>query len=42
MSLALRGPLFVPGNQPKMLEKAARLRADALVPDMEDSVPEAQ
>ena len=35
----LRSLLFVPGNQPKMLEKAAGCRPDAFVPDMEDSVP---
>lgn len=42
VSLVLRGPLFVPGNQPKMLDKAMPLTADALIPDMEDSVPEAE
>src|ERR687891_422978 len=35
----LRSLLFVPGNQPKMLEKAMDLTPDALVPDLEDSVP---
>ena len=35
----LRSLLFVPGNRSDMLEKARNLRADALVPDMEDSVP---
>jgi citrate lyase subunit beta/citryl-CoA lyase len=35
----LRSPLFVPGNNAKMLEKALGLKPDALVPDMEDSVP---
>jgi citrate lyase subunit beta / citryl-CoA lyase len=35
----LRSLLFVPGNQPKMLEKAMGLTPDALVPDLEDSVP---
>ncbi len=35
----LRSLLFVPGNQPKMLEKAAGCSPDAFVPDMEDSVP---
>lgn len=34
----LRSLLFVPGNQPSMLSKAAGLRPDAFVPDMEDSV----
>ncbi|MBI3744593.1 MAG: CoA ester lyase [Chloroflexi bacterium] len=31
--------LFIPGNNPKMLEKGTKLPADALVPDLEDSVP---
>ena len=35
----LRSPLFVPGNQPNMLEKALGLTPDAYVPDLEDSVP---
>ena len=35
----LRSLLFVPGNQAKMLEKAAGCSPDAFVPDMEDSVP---
>ena len=35
----LRSLLFVPGNQPHMLEKALGLAPDAYVPDMEDSVP---
>ena len=34
----LRSLLFVPGNQPNMLEKAASFSPDAFVPDMEDSV----
>ena len=37
----LRSLLFVPGNSPKKLEKALRLRAaDCLILDLEDSVPE--
>lgn len=36
----LRSLLFVPGNQPTMLEKAQGLRPDAFVPDLEDSVPD--
>src|SRR5690606_11814419 len=36
---ALRSLLFVPGNRPRMLEKALTLDTDALTPDMEDSVP---
>jgi citrate lyase subunit beta/citryl-CoA lyase len=35
----LRSLLFVPGNRPDMLEKALGLAPDALVPDLEDSVP---
>ena len=35
----LKSLLFVPGNQPDMLEKAVGLSPDAYVPDMEDSVP---
>ena len=35
----LRSLLFVPGNQPRMLERASGLKPDAFIPDMEDSVP---
>ncbi len=35
-----RSLLFVPGNREDMLDKASTLPADALVPDMEDSVPD--
>ena len=35
-----RSLLFVPGNQPKMLEKAATFYPDVFIPDMEDSVAE--
>lgn len=38
----LRSLLFVPGNSRKMLEKAVSFTSDALVPDMEDSVPIAE
>jgi citrate lyase subunit beta/citryl-CoA lyase len=38
----LRSLLFVPGNKANMLEKALGVAADALVPDMEDSVPAAE
>lgn len=34
-----RSLLFVPGNREDMLSKAQTLPADALVPDLEDSVP---
>ena len=35
----IRSLLFVPGNQPNMLEKALTLNPDVYVPDMEDSIP---
>jgi citrate lyase subunit beta / citryl-CoA lyase len=35
-----RSLLFVPGNQASMLEKAANVPADVVLPDMEDSVPD--
>ena len=35
-----RSLLFVPGNREDMLSKAGTLPADALVPDLEDSVPQ--
>ena len=38
----LRSLLFVPGNQPRMLERASGLKPDAFIPDMEDSVPIAE
>lgn len=34
----LRSLLFVPGNQPRMLEKASQTFPDAFIPDLEDSV----
>src|SRR5438046_10153630 len=34
-----RSLLFVPGNRPRMLEKAPTTGADALVLDLEDAVP---
>ena len=37
-----RSLLFVPGNKESMLRKALNFRPDALVPDMEDSVPDAE
>ena len=39
---ALRSLLFVPGNKENMLEKASGFRPDVFVPDMEDSVPDAE
>jgi citrate lyase subunit beta/citryl-CoA lyase len=38
----LRSPLFIPGNKPRMLEKAFQVSADAIIPDMEDSVPDSE
>jgi citrate lyase subunit beta/citryl-CoA lyase len=35
----LRSILFVPGNRPRMLEKARTLPADAVILDLEDAVP---
>jgi len=35
----MRSLLFIPGNQPSMLEKAMGFLPDVFVPDMEDSVP---
>lgn len=40
--MILRSLLFVPGNKANMLEKALGVAPDALVPDMEDSVPAAE
>ncbi len=40
--MLLRSLLFVPGNQPRMLEKALGLAPDAFVPDLEDSVPDGE
>ena len=37
-----RSFLFVPGNRPERFEKAARSGADAIVIDLEDSVPAAE
>ena len=37
--LLVRSLLFVPGNQPNMLDKALTLNPDVYVPDMEDSIP---
>lgn len=34
--------LFVPGNQPRMLQKAAGFDVEWLIPDLEDSVPAAE
>ena len=37
--LLVRSLLFVPGNQPNMLDKALTFNPDVYVPDMEDSIP---
>ena len=39
MTRLLRSVLFVPGNKPRMLEKARTLPADAVILDLEDAVP---
>jgi citrate lyase subunit beta/citryl-CoA lyase len=38
----LRTLLFVPGNRPRMLERAPRAGADAIVVDLEDAVPRSE
>jgi citrate lyase subunit beta/citryl-CoA lyase len=38
----LRTLLFVPGNRQRMLERAPRAGADAIVADLEDAVPKAE
>jgi citrate lyase subunit beta/citryl-CoA lyase len=38
----LRSALFIPGNKTRMLEKAFGVAADAIIPDMEDSVPDGE
>jgi citrate lyase subunit beta/citryl-CoA lyase len=40
--MILRSLLFVPGNKANMLDKALGLKPDAFIPDMEDSVPDAE
>jgi citrate lyase subunit beta/citryl-CoA lyase len=37
----LRSVMYVPGNKPDWMRKAPRYGADALILDLEDSVPEA-
>ncbi|HEX7082214.1 MAG TPA: CoA ester lyase [Gammaproteobacteria bacterium] len=41
-AVVLRSLLFVPGNKENMLTKALGTQADALIPDMEDSVPDSE
>jgi len=38
----MRSLLFIPGNKPSMLEKAQKFTPDAFIPDMEDSIPDAE
>ena len=38
----IRNPIFVPGNRRSMLEKATGFATDAIVADLEDSVPMAE
>ena len=40
--MVLRTLLFVPGNQERRIEKARSVDADALILDLEDSVPPAE
>jgi citrate lyase subunit beta/citryl-CoA lyase len=42
MEHRLRSLLFVPGNQAKMLAKVESVAVDVAVPDLEDSVPDAE
>lgn len=42
MNNALRSLLFIPGNKRNMLDKAFTCTADVIVPDLEDSVPDAE
>ena len=37
--MILRSMLFVPGNNLRMIHKAATLPADAIILDLEDAVP---
>ncbi len=38
-SVMIRSVLFVPGNQPDRIDKAAKSAADAVIVDLEDAVP---
>ncbi len=40
--MRIRSPIFVPGNQRRMLEKAMTFATDFVVADLEDSVPPAE
>lgn len=37
-----RSQLFIPGNKPSWIEKAHEIGADALILDLEDSVPDSE
>ncbi|HBU39224.1 MAG TPA: CoA ester lyase, partial [Acidimicrobiaceae bacterium] len=41
MSINLRSMIFVPGYRRRFLERSRRFMADALILDLEDSVPHA-
>ncbi|MEM4391422.1 MAG: aldolase/citrate lyase family protein, partial [Candidatus Nitrosotenuis sp.] len=42
MAGLFRSLLFVPGNNPRFLQKAKTIRADIICFDLEDSVPESE
>lgn len=42
MAQLFRSLIFVPGNNPRFLEKAKKLRADIVCFDLEDSVPDSE
>ena len=40
MTQLFRSLIFVPGNNPRFLEKAKKIQADVICFDLEDSVPD--
>jgi len=40
MTQLFRSLIFVPGNNPRFLEKAKKIQADIICFDLEDSVPD--
>jgi citrate lyase subunit beta/citryl-CoA lyase len=40
MTQLFRSLIFVPGNNPRFLEKAKKIKADVICFDLEDSVPD--
>ncbi len=40
MTQLFRSLIFVPGNNPRFLEKAKKIQADIVCFDLEDSVPD--